>query len=302
MNTDDPTVVGDGDAEFDADDAVESVDDIEAAAIEEAAADVAMSFEEVEARAQALDEERIRRVVESVLFVAERPVTVDQLHDATGVPEADLEKALEQLSAERAEGKTGVALYAVGGGWQLRSAPECADYVRRFLRVKPQRLTRPALETLSIIAYRQPVTRPEIEDVRGVDSGGVLKALLDRRLIQILGKKEELGRPLLYGTTREFLEFFALKDLSSMPTLREFQELSTEHQALVDAQPAPTTRNMVAELADSEFTGRLEAERRASESALTDLEEAMAIAESRAKEAAAVFATPLDGTADRVET
>ena len=100
--------------------------------------------------------------------------------------------------------------------------------------MKPQRLTRAALETLAIIAYRQPVTRPEIEDIRGVDCGAVVKALLERRLVKILGKKEEPGRPMLYGTTQEFLEFFALKDLASLPTLREFHELSEEHRDIVE--------------------------------------------------------------------
>ena len=102
--------------------------------------------------------------------------------------------------------------------------------------MKPQRLTRAALETLAIVAYRQPVTRPEVEDIRGVDCGAVLKALLERRLIKILGKKEEPGRPILYGTTREFLEFFALKDLASLPTLREFHELSEEHREIVEKE------------------------------------------------------------------
>ena len=105
----------------------------------------------------------------------------------------------------------GIVLHEVAGGWQLRSAPDGSDHTRRYLKVKPQRLTRAALETLAIIAYRQPVTRPEIEEIRGVDCGAVVKALLERKLIKILGKKEEPGRPMLYGTSREFLEFFALQ-------------------------------------------------------------------------------------------
>ena len=125
-------------------------------------------------------------------------------------------------------------LHEVAGGWQLRTSPDNSDFARRFLRVKPQRLTRAALETLAIVAYRQPVTRPEIEEIRGVDCGAVVKALLERRLVKILGKKEEPGRPILYGTTREFLEFFALKDLASLPTLREFHELSEEHREIVE--------------------------------------------------------------------
>src|SRR5215813_12808600 len=101
-----------------------------------------------------------------------------------------------------------------------RGSTETASpkHLRRFLKAKPQRLTRAALETLAIIAYRQPVTRAEVEDIRGVDSAAVIKALLERRLVRILGKKEEIGRPILYGTSREFLEFFGLKDLASLPT------------------------------------------------------------------------------------
>ena len=123
------------------------------------------------------------------------------------------------------------------GRLAARTSPDNSAFARRCLKVKPQRLTRAALETLAIIAYRQPVTRPEIEEIRGVDCGAVVKALLERRLIKILGKKEEPGRPMLYGTTKEFLEFFALKDLASLPTLREFHELSEEHREIVEKQP-----------------------------------------------------------------
>ena len=192
-----------------------------------------MPFSEAEVRSVAAppadaeldDVERVRTVVESLLFVTDKPVTMDQLHEATGIEKARLEAALEQLGGTHREGVSGTVLTQVAGGWQLRTDPDSGEFVRRFLRVKPHRLTRAALETLSIIAYRQPVTRPEIEDVRGVDSGAVVKALLERRLIKILGKKDEVGRPILYGTSREFLEFFALKDLSALPTLREFHEL-----------------------------------------------------------------------------
>jgi segregation and condensation protein B len=165
----------------------------------------------VVARARKLSEGQVKNVVESVLFVAPSALTLDQLFEATGIDREKISRALGVLQGERREGLAGIVLHEVAGGWQYRTAPESAEFVRRFLKVKPQRLTRAAVETLSIIAYRQPVTRPELEDIRGVDSGAVLKALLDRRLIKIVGKKEEVGRPILYGTTREFLEFFALK-------------------------------------------------------------------------------------------
>jgi segregation and condensation protein B len=150
------------------------------------------------------------------------------------------------------------------------------------------------LETLAIIAYRQPVTRPEIEDIRGVDCGAVVKALLERRLVKILGKKEEPGRPILYGTTREFLEFFALKDLASLPTLREFHELSEEHRDIVEkeapAEQAPGIEGIVAELSDEKLRAELEAKRAESDAALDELEQAMAAADEKARAAEAALA------------
>src|SRR5215813_10697766 len=158
-------------------------------------------FERVVQRARRMTPERVRTVVESLLFVTDKPVSLDQLHEATGVERSHLQAALDELAGLHRERGSGVLLTEVAGGWQFRTEPDSGEFVRRFLRVKPHRLTRAALETLAIVAYRQPVTRPEIEDVRGVDSGAVVKALLERRLIKILGKKEEVGRPILYGTT-----------------------------------------------------------------------------------------------------
>ena len=174
----------------------------------------------------------------------------------------------------------------MAGGWQFWTDPGSAEYVRRFLRVKPQRLTRAAVETLAIIAYRQPVTRPEVEDIRGVDCGAVMKALLDRKLIKILGKKDEVGRPLLYGTSREFLEFFQLKDLASLPTLREFQELSEESRQIVEeelgGEAVSPIQGTLAELSDPAYA-EAEARRVAeSEEALADLENALALTEEKA--------------------
>jgi segregation and condensation protein B len=197
---------------------------------------------------------------------------------------------MESLRAIHREGVNGIVLYEVSGGWQLRTDPVNAEYVRRFLRVKPQRLTRAAVETLAIIAYRQPVTRPEIEDIRGVDCGAVVKALLDRKLVKILGRKEEVGRPILYGTTREFLEFFALKDLSSLPTLREFQELSQEHRELVE-QEAPKPPPPVSAV-DPQTRAAVDALGAESEAAMADLEEAISSADARSKAAAALLGRP----------
>jgi segregation and condensation protein B len=236
----------------------------------------------------------VRTILESLLFVADKPLSVEQLWEATGVDRERITHALEKLAGLRREGISGVVLQEVGGGWQLRTDPGSADYVRRYLKVKPQRLTRAAVETLAIIAYRQPVTRPEIEDIRGVDSGAVLKALLERRMIKILGKKEEVGRPILYGTSKEFLEFFALKDLASLPTLREFHELSEEHQEIVEKEtPAPPpVEGTVEALRDTAFKSKLDEQNAASEAALKELEDAIDGADVTQKAASAALGPP----------
>jgi segregation and condensation protein B len=244
-------------------------------------------FEKLQAAAKRLSEARVRTVVETLLFLAERPLTLEELHRATGVDPARLEKALDQVSGHHRDGISGIVLHEVAGGWQLRTSPDNTDFARRYLRVKPQRLTRAALETLAIIAYRQPVTRPEIEEIRGVDCGAVVKALLERKLIKILGKKEEPGRPILYGTTREFLEFFSLKDLASLPTLREFHELSEEHRDIVEKQPEAAAPEPIAgivdDLKDQRLAAELEAKRAASDAALEELERAMDDADQKGR-------------------
>jgi segregation and condensation protein B len=250
-------------------------------------------FEKLAAAARRLSEARVRTVVETLLFLAERPLGVEEIRLATGVEVPRVEKALDQISGHHRDGISGVVLHEVAGGWQLRTSPDNADFARRFLRVKPQRLTRAALETLAIIAYRQPVTRPEIEEIRGVDCGAVVKALLERRLVKILGKKEEPGRPILYGTTREFLEFFSLKDLASLPTLREFHELSEEHRDIVEKQPEAAPEpiaGLVDQLREENLRGELEAKRAEGDAALEELERAIAAADARTRAAEAALA------------
>lgn len=245
-------------------------------------------FDKLQAAARRLSEARVRTVVETLLLLAERPLSVEEVRQATGVEPARVARALDQISGDLREGISGIVLHEVAGGWQLRTSPDNADFARRFLRVKPQRLTRAALETLAIVAYRQPVTRPEIEEIRGVDCGAVVKALLERKLVKILGKKEEPGRPILYGTTREFLEFFSLKDLASLPTLREFHELSEEHRDIVEKAPEPEPEpiaGLVEELRDEKLAGELEARRAEGDRALEELERAMGKAEEVSRSA-----------------
>ncbi|HYB91836.1 MAG TPA: SMC-Scp complex subunit ScpB [Candidatus Binataceae bacterium] len=173
-----------------------------------------------------MEEERLKSILESLLFAAGEPVSLGRLaavleHE----PRAAIQKALAEMAADYAARNRGILLEEVAGGYQFRTPPEHAHYVRALLATRPPRLSRPFLETLSIIAYRQPVTRPEIEQLRGVDSGAVLETLLERRLIRIAGRKEAPGRPMIYATTPEFLEVFGLKDLESLPDLKEFREI-----------------------------------------------------------------------------
>ena len=166
-------------------------------------------------------------IVESLLFVHDQPLSLDRL--ATLLEEherGDIRLALDDLMEEYASAGRGIVLAQVAGGYQLRSRPENADYIRRLTKSRGVKFSQSALETLSIVAYRQPITRAEVEYLRGVDSGGVLKSLLEKKLLRILGKKDVPGKPLIYGTTREFLELFGLKDIASLPTLKEIQELA----------------------------------------------------------------------------
>lgn len=173
----------------------------------------------------------LRSIVESMLFVSDGPLTLDRL--CTLLEEFDRNDVRDALAAVREyyleEGR-GVVLAEVAGGYQFRTPSANAEYLRRMTKVRPAKFSQSALETLAIIAYRQPVTRAEIEYLRGVDSGGVLKTLLEKKLIKILGKKDIPGKPLIYGTTREFLELFNLKDLRSLPTLKEIRDLSETGQ------------------------------------------------------------------------
>ena len=178
-------------------------------------------------------------LAEALIFAADGPIKAERMAEALDVPLTDIREAITALEADYTERPRGFFLQEVAGGYQLRTRPEYADYLRKLGRSRPFRFSRPALESLAIIAYRQPVTRSEIEYLRGVDSGSVLKTLLEKHLVRILGKKDVPGKPMIYGTTREFLELFGLPDLSSLPTLSEFSELApdAETEALMESLP-----------------------------------------------------------------
>jgi segregation and condensation protein B len=182
-------------------------------------------------------EARLESIIESLLFAADRPLAVADIKRLLG--ERDSKKVATALDALKARhDDTGIQLCTVAGGYHLRTHPGNGAWVAKLVTGRPQRLSRALLETLAIVAYRQPVTRPEIDEIRGVDCGPVLKTLLDRGLIRMIGKREDVGRPILYGTTPEFLRTFSLRDLNELPTLREFHELSEAHQAEVEAKAA----------------------------------------------------------------
>jgi segregation and condensation protein B len=179
-----------------------------------------------------VDEERLRAVLESLLFASGEPVSLARLAAVLDpVPKEAIRKALADLKDGFHRDGRGVMLDEVAGGYQLRTPREHALYVRRLLAARPPRLSRPMMETLAIVAYRQPITRPEIEQLRGVDSGAVLETLTERRLVRIAGRKEAPGRPLMYATTSEFLQTFGLKDLDSLPDLSELREVEQQIEA-----------------------------------------------------------------------
>jgi segregation and condensation protein B len=185
---------------------------------------------------EAVEEERLKAILESLLFAAAEPVALAQLVTVLeSVARDDVKKALGEMALAYASGGRGIVLEEVANGYQLRTPKEHALYVRKLLAAKPPRLSRPLLETVAIVAYRQPITRPEIEQLRGVDCGGVLETLVERRLIQIAGRKEAPGRPIMYTTTREFLELFGLKDLSGLPDLEELRLIETPREEPVFA-------------------------------------------------------------------
>ena len=172
--------------------------------------------------------EDLEKIIESLLFVAEAPLTLDQLQSA--VPEAtptEIAQAMQGLARAYELKNGGFFLHQVAGGYQFRTRPEYKEWIRRLLQPKPPRLSKPAMETLAVIAYRQPVLRSEIEQIRGVNSGNSIRLLLERGLIRVLGRREIPGRPLVYATTPKFLETFDLKDLKDLPSLKEIDELQS---------------------------------------------------------------------------
>jgi len=184
------------------------------------------------------DETALKAVIEAIVYVTEEPATPAQIAAALGQPEQQVRRVLAQLAEEYSRPERGVSIREVAGGYQMTTKPEHHEAIRAFVkRLKPPlKLSLAALETLAVIAYKQPITAPEIQAIRGVSGVSALKTLLERKLITTAGRKNVVGRPILYKTTREFLVQFGLKDLSELPTLKEFDEL--RRLALSDSEPA----------------------------------------------------------------
>jgi segregation and condensation protein B len=171
--------------------------------------------------------EDIQPIIESLLFVSETPLTIDQIRKVLDIEDnREIQSALQELSKTYEDRKGGFLLREVAGGYQLRTRPEYNKWIKRLLQPQPVRLSKAALETLAVIAYKQPIMRSDIEHIRGVDCGGIIRMLLNRKLIRILGRKDIPGRPLIYATTRQFLEVFDLKDLKDLPSPKEIEALN----------------------------------------------------------------------------
>lgn len=187
-----------------------------------------------------MDPTTLKPIIEAMIFVADEPITEGTILAALadgGVEKGDVRTVLGMIETEwNADVARGIGLSQVAGGYQFRTKPMHADWLRRLNVPKPMRLSGPALETLAIVAYRQPIVRSEIERIRGVDSGAVLKTLLERRLLRIVGRRDEPGQPLLYGTTKEFLEIFNLNALNELPTLKDIEELMRERRTVTESQ------------------------------------------------------------------
>ena len=194
--------------------------------VEEVMASSLLPFDDTPAPVSQEDSQ-IKAILEAIVYVAEEPLTLAQIAASLQQPPERIQELLDQLVAEFDQPGHGVSIREVAGGYKMATKPEHHEAVRNFVKSlkPPLKLSLPALETLAVIAYKQPATGPEIMEIRGVQGGGVLKTLLDRKLIAVAGRKNVIGKPMLYKTTKEFLIQFGLKDLSELPSLKEFEEI-----------------------------------------------------------------------------
>ncbi len=189
-------------------------------------------------RLQALEERELKAILESLLFVTAEPVPLERLMVALGtVSKSELRHALQSLREDFDREGRGVQMVELAGGYQIVTRAEHAPWIKRLAKAKASpKLSRSGMESLAIIAYKQPIVRAEIEQIRGVDVSTVLRTLLERKLIRMVGRKDVPGRPIMYGTTKLFLQQFGLSDLSQLPPLREFKELGEAEQAMLPVE------------------------------------------------------------------
>ena len=179
--------------------------------------------------------EDLKNIIESLIFVSKEPISVNQIRKILpDISNKEISQSLDDLVEEYGNRKGGFYLREVAGGYQFRSSPEYKKWILLLIQPNPVRLSKPALETLAIIAYRQPIIRSDIEHIRGVDSGGIIRMLMERKLIRALGRKDIPGRPLIYATTKQFLELFDLRDLKDLPSLKEIEEFGKQSQAVFE--------------------------------------------------------------------
>jgi segregation and condensation protein B len=204
-------------------------------------------------QAVAIDVRELKAILEAVLFVSPEPVPVARLMSILGtVSKAEVVQALDILTHDLDQEGRGIQLVQVAGGYRLVTKQEYGPWLKRMDKAKAaQKLSRSALESLAIIAYKQPLVRAEIEEIRGVETSGVLRTLCERKLVRIVGRKDVPGRPIMYGTTKFFLEHFGLQDLTQLPPLREFKELGESEQALL---PIEEESLVVIETSDSSYS------------------------------------------------
>ena len=199
----------------------------------------------VEDRPAPADDAELKAILEAIVYITDEPLTAQQIAAALGHPLERVKRALDELVAEYGKPEHGLSIREVAAGYKMATKAEHHESVRAFVKrlTPPLKLSLAALETLAVIAYKQPVTAPEIMEIRGVQGAGVLKTLLDRKLIHESGRKNVIGKPILYKTTKEFLVQFGLKDLNELPTLKEFEELAKRalgpEWAAAEAAPAP---------------------------------------------------------------
>ena len=191
----------------------------------------------------------LKSALEAIIYAADEPATVEQLAAAVGEEKHIVRSALDELVASYAADERGVEIRAVAGGYRVYTKPQHHDLVRRFIKSlrPPLRLTMPALETLAVIAYKQPVTQPEIQEIRGVNCAGVIETLLEKRLVTTAGRKQVIGRPILYRTSKDFLMRFGLSDVDELPSLKEFEALAREALGADDGIAASQEEGEIAE-------------------------------------------------------